>query len=372
MMAQRMPKAVSLFAGAGGMDLGFRKAGFEIVWANEIAPDACATYRANLGNHLAQGSIADIASSSIPDCDIVIGGPPCQGFSVAGKMDPADPRSELVWQFVRVVRDKSPRVFVMENVKALAVLEKWREVREALLAEFTKLGYSVAARVLDASDFGVPQQRERVFFVGIRGGDPSALFPVQESRKPSARDALAAIPPHGKPGNDSLCRAKIVPAKRPVMRKSPFAGMLFNGLGRPIDLDRPSLTLPASMGGNKTPIIDQLSLESGEEQWVAKYHAHLSAGGEPCAEAPSRLRRLTVEECAALQTFPPTYRFHGKQSSRYCQIGNAVPPLLAQAIADKIPVEVFARARATARSPIVRPPVQLSLFSPPPLGAVAS
>ncbi|MBY0232454.1 MAG: DNA cytosine methyltransferase, partial [Gemmataceae bacterium] len=296
------------------------------------------------------------------DCDIVFGGPPCQGFSVAGKMDPDDPRSRLVWEFVRVVRDKSPRVFVMENVKALAVLAKWREVRDALLSEFARLGYAVEARVLDASDHGVPQQRERVFFIGIKEGDPSSLFPEAQEEKRSVREAFRILPACGEPGNAGICRAKIAPAVNPVLRKSPFAGMLFNGLGRPIDLDRPSLTLPASMGGNKTPIIDQLSLETGEEQWVVGYHAGLWAGGKPCAEVPARLRRLTVEECAALQTFPTDYRFCGKQSSRYCQIGNAVPPLLAQAVAGRIMAEAFSPSKPKPRA--VRPSVQLTLFGP--------
>src|SRR4051794_32406609 len=100
----RRPRVVSLFAGAGGLDLGFRQAGYEIVWANELSPDAAATYRANLGDHLVAGSITEISSDTIPECDIVIGGPPCQGFSVAGKMDPDDPRSRLVWEMLRVVR----------------------------------------------------------------------------------------------------------------------------------------------------------------------------------------------------------------------------------------------------------------------------
>jgi DNA (cytosine-5)-methyltransferase 1 len=333
-MAARKLTVASLFAGAGGMDLGFLQAGFQVVWANEAAPDACATYRDNVGGHLVQGDIHDIPSSAVPECDVVIGGPPCQGFSVAGKMDPHDPRSRLIWQMARVIRDRRPRAFVLENVKALGMLERWRSVREALVDEMERLGYSVSFRILDASEHGAPQQRERVFFVGVRGG--RFEFPSPQARRPSVREALEALPEYGRPGNDSLCRARITPARRPVLRRSPFAGMLFNGLGRPIDLGRPSPTLPASMGGNKTPIIDQVSLTEGAEPWVVGYHAHLMSGGPPAASAPARLRRLTVEECAALQTFPPGMRFHGGQSSRYTQIGNAVPPALARALARQL------------------------------------
>jgi DNA (cytosine-5)-methyltransferase 1 len=133
----------------------------------------------------------------------------------------------------------------------------------------------------------------------------------------------------------------VVPAKNPVLRRSPYAGMLFNGLGRPIDLDRPAPTLPASMGGNKTPIIDQRSLENRQPSWVVQYHARLMKGGRPFAAAPPFLRRLTVEECATIQTFPATYRFAGRPSSRFCQIGNAVPPSLARYVAEKLLRELF-------------------------------
>ena len=116
------------------------------------------------------------------------------------------------------------------------------------------------------------------------------------------------------------------------MRKSPYAGMLFNGQGRPLNPARPAITLPASMGGNRTPIIDEEAL-AGSDSWVVTYHGRLSRGEAPADEAPSRLRRLTVEEAAALQTFPPGYRFDGKQSAQYRQIGNAVPPRLAYHVA---------------------------------------
>lgn len=334
----RRLRVVSLFAGAGGLDLGFRQAGHDLVWANELSSDAAATYRANLGNHLVEGSIADIASDDIPACDVVIGGPPCQGFSVAGKMDPFDPRSRLVWELFRVVRDRRPRAFVMENVKALGVLRRWAATRAAILEAFASLGYAVEYRVLNAADYGVAQLRERVFFVGVRrpGRVP---FPAPSGPPVSCRDVLAALPRHGTPGNDSVCRAAITPARKPVLRRSPFAGMLFNGAGRPIDLSRPAPTLPASMGGNKTPIIDQQTLDADESPWVCEYHAHLMAGGTPGGTCPSRLRRLTVEECAALQGFPAGFAFRGSRASRFRQIGNAVPPPLARAVAAQLLVE---------------------------------
>jgi DNA (cytosine-5)-methyltransferase 1 len=340
-MVGRQPTVVSLFSGAGGLDWGFCQAGFHIVWANEFDQNAAETYRANIGDHLAEADINAISSEAIPACDVVIGGPPCQGFSVAGKMSPNDPRSKLVWQFVRVVREKKPTAFVMENVKALGTLDKWVGVREPVVAQLESLGYDVAHRVLDASNFGVPQQRERVFFIGTRRREAVTLYPEPLTKSVSVRDALRSLPPYGQPGNNSICRAVIVPAKRPVMRPSPYAGMLFNGLGRPIRLDRPAPTLPASMGGNKTPIVDQQALDTGEPNWVEDYHAHLRSGGQPYASVPSRMRRLTVEECAVIQSFPGAYRFAGKQSSRFAQIGNAVPPLLAFHVARRVMACLF-------------------------------
>src|SRR4051812_7341675 len=108
------PTVVSLFSGAGGLDLGFRGAGFEVVWANDTKPDACASYRRNLGDHVVCASVRELSASAIPRADVLIGGPPCQGYSVAGHMAPDDPRSALTWEFVRVVREMRPRAFVME------------------------------------------------------------------------------------------------------------------------------------------------------------------------------------------------------------------------------------------------------------------
>jgi DNA (cytosine-5)-methyltransferase 1 len=149
----------------------------------------------------------------------------------------------------------------------------------------------------------------------------------------NVRSALESLPLFGQPGNDAICTAIITPARIPVLRRSPFAGMLFNGQGRPLDLETPALTLPASMGGNRTPIIDQESLETGAEPWVIGYHRHLMRGGAPAKSVPKRLRRLTVQEAAALQTFPTDWKFVGSQSARFRQIGNAVPPELARHVA---------------------------------------
>lgn len=326
---------VSLYSGAGGMDIGFFQAGFDPVWANDIDPVAVNTYNQLFPNHVAHSG--DIRKQSLPGtgaADIVIGGPPCQGFSVAGRMDPDDPRSKHVWDFLGVVDRIGPVAFVMENVKALAVNRRWQGLRDALVREAEHLGYKTQIILLNAADYSVPQARERMFMVGMREGFFVPPAPATPGRPLTTARALRSLPPFGRPGNDGVCTAKVTPAKNPVLRRSPFAGMLFNGQGRPLDLDRPALTLPASMGGNRTPIVDQEHLDGiTEESWVVKYHAHLWNGGKPTKRIPPHLRRITVQEAAALQTFPREMGFCGTQSAQYRQIGNAVPPELAYHVA---------------------------------------
>ncbi len=328
---------ISLYTGCGGLDLGFLDAGFKTIWANDISESALQTYEAELkrrGVKVPEIFCGDISSASLPSAgsaDVVMGGPPCQGFSVAGKMDVNDPRSRQVWEFFKVVKHVQPRAFVMENVKALGVNKRWSETRKALQVEGAKLGYQTKLFILNAVNFGVPQLRERMFLVGLR--DSVMNMPKESAVKLTVREALASIPKYGEKGNDSCCRAIVTPAKSPVLRKSPFAGMLFNGQGRPMDLDAPARTLPASMGGNRTPIIDQESLEHRVSPWVEKYHAQLLKGGGIVDSIPPRLRRLTVEEAAILQGFPAGMSFAGSQCAKFRQIGNSVPPALGCAVA---------------------------------------
>jgi DNA (cytosine-5)-methyltransferase 1 len=335
-------KAISLFSGAGGMDVGFRNAGFEIIWANDIDKDACETYRVNHGPHIHRGDLdglmpqlEEIGKNEQITC--LFGGPPCQGFSVAGKMDAHDPRSKLVWSYMEAVRLTQPAVFVMENVKALAALEKFRDVREGLFKEAIKMGYDVELVVLNSKDFGVPQGRERMFFVGFKGRPNHFRKVVEEERRtpPKLRDVLLGVGKVGAETNNRLCKAKVTAAASPVLRRSPYAGMLFNGQGRPLNLEGHATTLPASMGGNRTPIIDDGALYGNETPWVEAYHASLMEGGSPVdwQTVPSRLRRLSVDEAIAIQTFPRDYQFVGPQSSVFKQIGNAVPCDLAGAVA---------------------------------------
>lgn len=352
MRSERAPRvAVSLFSGAGGMDIGFARAGFQSVIAAELDPTACETFNQNLhlvghrGNAIEPTSVTDVDLSKAPeDLDIVFGGPPCQGFSVAGKMDPNDERSKLIHAFFDVVDATNPKAFVCENVKALAISERWAGVRKELF-DRAKKNYSVALIVLNATDFGVPQNRDRMFLIGFRRDLYNAKTEVlkkelenklrsRQATPETIADIVRDLGPAGTKRNPLTCTAKVAFAKNPILRRSPYAGMLFNGAGRPVPSDGFSSTLPASMGGNKTPIVDEGEILKGQPSAIEKYHASLMSGGEAKpGEAPKRLRRLTIKECMRIQTFPDDYNFAGRKSSIYRQIGNAVPCKLAEVVA---------------------------------------
>jgi DNA (cytosine-5)-methyltransferase 1 len=344
---------VSLYSGCGGLDLGFARAGMRPVWANDIDAHAVDTYnkvskvtdplwadaaRLFEGHSAIAGDVRSAAGELRPGmADVVVGGPPCQPFSVAGRMDPADPRARHVFDFLGVVARVQPRAFVMENVAALARNQRWTAII-ARLARTAGERYDTRLVVLNASHWGVPQARERMFLVGLPKGHGGVALPDPPTREapPTVGDALRGLPPLGRPGNTQLCTAKITMAKTPVLRVSPFAGMLFNGQGRPVDVNRPAPTLPATMGGNRTPIIDLDQLEHGALPWVVGYHRRLFAerlAPLPSLPAAARLRRLTVEEAAAIQTFPADMQWCGPQTARFRQIGNAVPPVLAWHVA---------------------------------------
>ncbi|MBT4732401.1 DNA cytosine methyltransferase [Candidatus Woesearchaeota archaeon] len=339
-------KAISLFSGAGGLDVGFQKAGADIIWANDFDKDACATYKANIGNHIHCGDIDNLKPNLYQvakNIDLVFGGPPCQGFSVAGKMDPHDPRSKHIWTFTEIVKKIKPKAFVMENVKALGKLKKWEPLRNELLETFRDAGYIVNFIILNSSEFNVPQARERVFFIGFKGNstivpDLMKMIEPYKAESQTVREALSILDKAGTGNNKNTAKAKITITANPIMRKSPYAGMLFNGLGRPVKIDGFCATLPATMGGNKTPIIDEEALYNGKENWIESYHKSIMEGGDPLPYqvAPKRLRRLTVQEAIVIQSFPVDYQFMGSQSSIFKQIGNAVPCNLGYAVASML------------------------------------
>lgn len=349
--------AISLFSGAGGMDTGFAAAGINVVCANELDATFCETFSANHPEtKIIQGDIAEHIDELPNNADLVFGGPPCQGFSIAGKMRSDDPRSQLIFRFLDVVEKCRPKMFVMENVKALGTLSRFEGIRQRYYNRVSELGYVCVPMLCVATDYGVPQKRERVFFVGIKDeasdladGETPAFanehvremvreaFEAQKTDAPTVKEFLADIGPAGTEKNPLTCTAKITYCKKPVMRSTPYAGMYFNGAGRPIDLDGWANTLPASMSGNKTPIVDEDYLYNhAADKWVEGYYNRLASGMGVGAggDIPERMRRLTITEAARLQTFPDDYIWKGAKSTVYKQIGNAVPCKMANAVAN--------------------------------------
>lgn len=297
-------KVVSLFSGVGGLDLGFIRAGHEIIWANDLFEDAVKTYRRNVGNHIVFKDITEIPSSDIPNHDILIGGFPCQGFSVANtKRGGYDERNQLYLEFLRVLRDKQPKYFVAENVKGIMSLEKGR-VFDMIIEDFSSAGYNVNHKVLNAADFGVPQRRERVIILGVRQDLHTALvhpLPTHSDRWVSIGNALSHIPePEESHNLHNHTYSKF---------KLKFNGYLGN---RAIDPNKPAPTVTAR----------------GDEK-----------GGVVVLHHPKNHRRMSARELATTQSFPVDFVFEGNNSSVYRQIGNAVPPLLAHAIASIFPKE---------------------------------
>lgn len=327
--------AIDLFAGAGGLSLGLRQAGWKVAAAIEYDEHAMATHHANFADvehHHCDVRLIDFRR--FRDVDLIAGGPPCQPFSVSGKRMGSNDVRDMVPEFVRAVREARPRAFLMENVPGLA-MAKFDEYLLAQTSELHLLGYTVFKKVLCAADFGVAQNRRRLFLVGVRSDQKGESFefptathgPSTERKFRTVAEALQGAPA------DLPNRAKVVFCKNPVLRRSPFAGMMFNGKGRPLDGNGLGHTVPASAGGNRTHIIDPLGL-------IPEYHAHLLAGKKPRTGQMEEVRRLTVRESARLQSFPDSFEFLGGQSSRYSQVGNAVPPKLAEAVVARVAVSL--------------------------------
>ena len=303
-------KIVSLFSGVGGLDLGFIKAGHEIIWANDNFKDAVLTYKRNIGDHIIYDSIEEISSDKIPSHDLLIGGFPCQGFSMANtKRCETDSRNKLYLQLLRVLKDKKPKYFVAENVKGILSLNKGK-IFELIINDFESAGYYVKYKVLNAADYGVPQRRERVILIGRRNDVNEEIeFPepshgkkdLHPERKTwvSIGDALSNIPePEDAPAIPNHTYSKF---------KLKFNGYLGN---RAIDPNQPAPTVTAR-GDSK--------------------------GGVVVLHHPNNQRRMSARELAITQSFDMDFIFEGARSSVYRQIGNAVPPILSKAIAMMFP-----------------------------------
>lgn len=325
-----MMKALDLFSGAGGLTLGLHKSGWDTTAAFEMNKDAIETYKTNFPDiNVFEGDIRDYSFHKYQGIELVAGGPPCQPFSVAGKQLSYDDDRDMVPQFIRAVDEAKPQTFLMENVPGLTS-KRHANYLQSITEKLANsgLGYDVYTILLNSADYGVPQKRRRVFIIGLPSGlkflEPKPTH-GNNANKPylTSGEALKNTP------RDEPNNSIVTYAKNPVLRPSPWAGLLINGKGRPINLDAPSPTIPASAGGNRTHIYDP-------ERILYKYHTHLSNGGKPRQGIVMGVRRITVRESARLQTFPDEFIFTGAKSNKYTQVGNAIPPLLANAVSNAV------------------------------------
>ena len=384
----------SLFAGCGGLDLGFIQAGFNVSWSNDFFKEAVDSYKLNIGNHIVLGDITKIPSSDIPnDIDIVLGGFPCQGFSIANKnRSMEDQRNFLYLELIRVIRDKQPKFFVAENVKGLLSMQKGAVI-DVILEDFRALGYKVDYKLLKASDYGVPQNRERVFIIGNRL-DLENPFPkishgnlklnadlepyvtvkdvCQDLAKLRTRDKV--FKNQGKIINNHIARTNVSDKfwgrKNPInqhdicdylkywrnksgwstkkidehfgyahtaghwFRKDNNSGSIPNVkdwwelkkiLGFDVKYDKAVTEL----------VLKDIKFEQSLRinNWDRPSDTITATGPEI---HPNKTRRMSVRECATIQTFPDDFVLCGSLGNMYKQIGNAVPVLLARKIADGI------------------------------------
>lgn len=350
-------RVVDLFCGCGGLSEGFQGAGFHTVAGLDVNINMVKTFAFNHpGSHAILGDITCLAPEDLfqdpkikrEDIALVMGGPPCQGFSTVGDRHAADPRNRLFYEFVRFVEEINPPLFLMENVPGLLTMQGGL-VREIILKEFQNIGYEVAVKLLDASRFGVPQKRKRVFFLGNRVDiDSESLFPPEkESSPPSVDEAIGDLPPLFA-GEDAF-RMDYNGAARTeyqhLMRKG--SEKIFNHKSpshSPLVMNR---IRALSEGQNHQDLPKTLQLSSGYPNIYGRLWgdrpADVITGNFGCVSAPGRFihphqdRVLSVREGARLQSFPDDFIVLGRnQSIQYKQVGNAVPPLLARSIAKKL------------------------------------
>ena len=318
---------ISLFSGAGGLDLGFEKAGFQTVWANEYDKEIWETFERNFSHtKLDRRSIVNIPSEDIPEAVGLIGGPPCQSWSEAGKSRGIeDHRGQLFFEFIRVLRDKKPLFFLAENVSGM-LAERHSGALENIKNHFIESGYELSFELLNAHDYKVPQDRKRIFFVGFRKDlNMKFTFPDPFKKKRFLKDVIWDLKENAIAAeNKTYTNGENCSIANHEFLEGSFSSM-YMSRNRVRGWDEPSFTIQA--GGRHAPLHPQAPkmqfVEQNKRIFVPN-HEHL-------------YRRLSVRECARIQTFPDTHKFYYKNvTAGYKMVGNAVPPNLAYFLAKKI------------------------------------
>ncbi|MBS1828485.1 MAG: DNA cytosine methyltransferase [Acidobacteria bacterium] len=362
------PIGVDLFAGAGGLSLGFEQAGFDVLAAVEYDPIHAATHEYNFPNCATIcRSVADIGGDyirsnstiGIREVDVVFGGAPCQGFSMIGKRALEDPRNHLVYHFVRVVAELKPRYFIFENVRGLTIGEHKKFLQE-IIAEFLAKGYAVEHdyEVLNAADFGVPQDRQRLFLMGARKGQRLPTYPTPTHQPagacldlgftettPTVWDAIGDLPEaddyaellerdwteaeFGKPSDYARPMRQEPGSHKPELLTSSM-----RTVHTPLSQER----FKATKCGDTEPISRFLKLDPNGVSNTLRAGTASDRGAftSPRPIHPYSPRCITVREAARLHSYPDWFRFHVTKWHGFRQVGNSVPPLLGRAVASAV------------------------------------
>jgi DNA (cytosine-5)-methyltransferase 1 len=347
-------KILSLFAGAGGLDLGFKQANFEIIWANEYDKKIWQTFQANFPNtHLDKRSITHILSNEMPDnIDGVVGGPPCQSWSEAGaRRGIDDERGQLFFEYIRILEDKQPKFFLAENVQGM-LFKRNQVALKQIMTSFQEAGYHVTYKLLNTANYDVPQDRKRVIFIGFRNDlNINFKFPSPSHQLLTLKEAIwdlrhNAMPATGKNHTNGV-NTKI---PNHEYMTGGFSSM-FMSRNRVRKWDEQSFTIQA--GGRHAPIHPQASvmIKIGKDEFAFDKNS------------PHPYRRLTVREAARVQTFPDDFIFYyDRIADGYKMVGNAVPVTFAKHIANTIKYYLENKDKLKTSEP-VKIPTQLELLS---------
>jgi DNA (cytosine-5)-methyltransferase 1 len=325
---------ISLFSGCGGLDKGFEQAGFDIVWANEFDSKIWDTFEYNFPHtRLDRRSIVQVPTTEIPPAIGVIGGPPCQSWSEAGMLRGIqDERGKLFFEFMRVLRDKQPLFFLAENVSGM-LAQRHEVAFQSILRRFKSAGYRLSWQLLNAKDFGVPQDRQRVVFVGYRKDmNMDFVFPSMSISPPTLKDAIWDLRNSAKPARSGN---KTHGDSLKVLNHEYLVGgfsTIFMSRNRVRGWHEQSYTIQA--GGRHAPIHPQANkmISAGLNKFIF----------DP--QSPKPYRRLSVRECARIQTFPDDFKFiYDSVADGYKMIGNAVPVTFATVLAKKIKDDIMER-----------------------------
>lgn len=320
-------RIVSLFSGAGGLDKGFERAGFNIIWANEYDSSIWETFEYNFPNtYLDKRSIKKVSSIDIPECIGIIGGPPCQSWSEAGALRGIeDERGRLFYEFIRILRDKKPLFFLAENVEGM-LAQRHSEALTNIKKLFRESGYILSFQLINANNYNVPQDRKRVIFVGYRKDlNLTFEFPKNQEYKPVLKDAIWDLKDSAIPAKEkNYTNGKTCKISNHEYMIGGFS-TIYMSRNRVRAWDEPSFTIQA--GGRHAPIHPQ----APKMKFVERNKREFVKGQEYL------YRRLSLRECARIQTFPDDFIFkYSNVADGYKMVGNAVPVNMAYALANKI------------------------------------